>query len=175
MKLSFYFSTDALDLADATKDKKVPMTLTDEEMVTSSKLTRRTLLAGAGIALGTVALAGGVAATVAGAFHRPPNVAAQPPCGATGQPCCDEGPDCNDGNICIPTGGSSNVCIPCGGPNQPCCPDGQGNLTICRPGNRCDQGLCHLICGDPAQPCCPPNDTCTAGSVSPSAGANSAR
>jgi hypothetical protein len=58
VKPSFYFSTDALDLADATKrrgnldmtqDKKVPMTLTDEEIVTSSKLTRRTLLAGAGI------------------------------------------------------------------------------------------------------------------------------
>jgi hypothetical protein len=44
-----------------TQDKKVPMTLTDEEIVTSSKLTRRTLLAGAGIALGTVALAGGMA------------------------------------------------------------------------------------------------------------------
>jgi hypothetical protein len=70
VKSSFYFCTDALDLADATKrrgnldmtqDKKVPMTLTDEEIVTSSKLTRRTLLAGAGIALGTVALAGGMA------------------------------------------------------------------------------------------------------------------
>jgi hypothetical protein len=44
-----------------TQDKKVPMTLTDEEIVTSSKLTRRTLLAGAGIALGTVALVGGMA------------------------------------------------------------------------------------------------------------------
>jgi hypothetical protein len=39
-------------------DKKVRLTLTDEDMVTSPKLTRRSLLAGAGIALGTVALAG---------------------------------------------------------------------------------------------------------------------
>jgi hypothetical protein len=41
-----------------TEDKKVRLTLTDEDMVTSPKLTRRSLLAGAGIALGTVALAG---------------------------------------------------------------------------------------------------------------------
>jgi hypothetical protein len=40
------------------EDKKVRLTLTDEDMVTSPKLTRRSLLAGAGIALGTVALAG---------------------------------------------------------------------------------------------------------------------
>jgi hypothetical protein len=40
------------------EDKKVRLTLKDEDMVTSPKLTRRSLLAGAGIALGTVALAG---------------------------------------------------------------------------------------------------------------------
>jgi hypothetical protein len=40
------------------EEKKVRLTLTDEDMVTSPKLTRRSLLAGAGIALGTVALAG---------------------------------------------------------------------------------------------------------------------
>jgi hypothetical protein len=39
-------------------DKKVRLTLTDEDMVTSPRLSRRTLLAGVGIALGTVALAG---------------------------------------------------------------------------------------------------------------------
>lgn len=39
-------------------DKKVGLTLTDEDMITSPKLSRRTLLAGVGVALGTVALAG---------------------------------------------------------------------------------------------------------------------
>ena len=39
-------------------DKKVRLTLTDKDMVTSPRLSRRTLLAGVGIALGTVALAG---------------------------------------------------------------------------------------------------------------------
>lgn len=39
-------------------DKKVVLTLTDEDMITSPKLSRRTLLAGVGVALGTVALAG---------------------------------------------------------------------------------------------------------------------
>ena len=39
-------------------DKKVRLSLTDEDMVTSPRLSRRTLLAGVGIALGTVALAG---------------------------------------------------------------------------------------------------------------------
>ena len=39
-------------------DKKVGLTLTDEDMMTSPKLSRRTLLAGVGVALGTVALAG---------------------------------------------------------------------------------------------------------------------
>ena len=39
-------------------DKKVRLTLTDEDMVTSPRLSRRTLLAGVGVALGTVALAG---------------------------------------------------------------------------------------------------------------------
>ena len=39
-------------------DKKVRLSLTDEDMVTSPILSRRTLLAGVGIALGTVALAG---------------------------------------------------------------------------------------------------------------------
>ena len=39
-------------------DKKVRLTLTDEDMITSPKLSRRTLLAGVGVALGTVALAG---------------------------------------------------------------------------------------------------------------------
>ena len=40
------------------EDKKVGLTLTDEDMITSPKLSRRTLLAGVGVALGTVALAG---------------------------------------------------------------------------------------------------------------------
>ena len=40
------------------EDKKVQLTLTDEEIVTSPKLTRRSLLAGAGVALGGIALAG---------------------------------------------------------------------------------------------------------------------
>jgi hypothetical protein len=40
------------------EDKKVRLTLTDEDMVTSPRLSRRTLLAGVGVALGTVALAG---------------------------------------------------------------------------------------------------------------------
>jgi hypothetical protein len=39
-------------------DKKVRLTLTDEDMITSPRLSRRTLLAGVGVALGTVALAG---------------------------------------------------------------------------------------------------------------------
>ena len=39
-------------------DKKVGLNLTDEDMITSPKLSRRTLLAGVGVALGTVALAG---------------------------------------------------------------------------------------------------------------------
>ena len=39
-------------------DKKVGLTLTDEDMITSPRLSRRTLLAGVGVALGTVALAG---------------------------------------------------------------------------------------------------------------------
>ena len=39
-------------------DKKAVLTLTDEDMITSPKLSRRTLLAGVGVALGTVALAG---------------------------------------------------------------------------------------------------------------------
>ncbi len=38
------------------KDKKEPVTLTDEDMVTSPKISRRVLLAGAGVALGGVAL-----------------------------------------------------------------------------------------------------------------------
>jgi hypothetical protein len=40
------------------KDKKEPLTLTDEDMVTSPKISRRVLLAGAGVALGGVALSG---------------------------------------------------------------------------------------------------------------------
>jgi hypothetical protein len=40
------------------EDKKVRLTLKDEDMVTSPRLSRRTLLAGVGVALGTVALAG---------------------------------------------------------------------------------------------------------------------
>ena len=39
-------------------DKKVGLTLTDEDIITSPKLSRRTLLAGVGVAIGTVALAG---------------------------------------------------------------------------------------------------------------------
>lgn len=39
-------------------DKKLGLPLTDEDMITSPKLSRRTLLAGVGVALGTVALAG---------------------------------------------------------------------------------------------------------------------
>jgi len=39
-------------------DKKVRLTLTDEDMITLPKLSRRTLLAGVGVALGSVALAG---------------------------------------------------------------------------------------------------------------------
>jgi len=39
-------------------DKKVRLTLTDEDMITSPRLSRRTILAGVGVALGTVALAG---------------------------------------------------------------------------------------------------------------------
>ena len=39
-------------------DKQLGLTLTDEDMITSPKLSRRTLLAGVGVALGTVALAG---------------------------------------------------------------------------------------------------------------------
>jgi hypothetical protein len=38
---------------------KTPQTLTDEDIVTSAKLSRRTLLAGAGVALGAAALARG--------------------------------------------------------------------------------------------------------------------
>ena len=40
------------------KDNKTRLTLTDEDMVTSPKLTRRSLLASAGVALGTAAVAG---------------------------------------------------------------------------------------------------------------------
>ena len=40
------------------EEKKVGLTLTDEDMITSPRLSRRTLLAGVGVALGTVALAG---------------------------------------------------------------------------------------------------------------------
>ena len=39
-------------------EKKVGLTLTDEDMITSPRLSRRMLLAGVGVALGTVALAG---------------------------------------------------------------------------------------------------------------------
>ena len=41
-----------------TTNKKDQLTLTDEDMMTSAKVTRRSLLAGAGVALGGVALAG---------------------------------------------------------------------------------------------------------------------
>ena len=40
------------------EDKKERLTLTDEDIVTSPKISRRRLLAGAGVALGGVALAG---------------------------------------------------------------------------------------------------------------------
>jgi hypothetical protein len=43
---------------EMSEDKKVRLTLTDEDMITSPRLSRRTLLAGVGLALGTVALAG---------------------------------------------------------------------------------------------------------------------
>ena len=39
-------------------DKKKSSTLTDEDLVTSSRMTRRTLIAGAGVALGGAAIAG---------------------------------------------------------------------------------------------------------------------
>ena len=54
-------------------DKKVRLSLTDEDMVTSPRLSRRTLLAGVGIALGTVALAGR-SAMAAPARPREPGV-----------------------------------------------------------------------------------------------------
>ena len=38
-------------------DTKQQLTLTDEDMITSPRITRRSLLAGAGVALGSVALA----------------------------------------------------------------------------------------------------------------------
>lgn len=40
------------------KDSKVPQTLSDDDIVTSPKVSRRTLLAGAGVALGAAAVAG---------------------------------------------------------------------------------------------------------------------
>jgi hypothetical protein len=40
------------------EDKKQRSTLTDEDMITSPKISRRSLLAGAGVALGGAALAG---------------------------------------------------------------------------------------------------------------------
>jgi hypothetical protein len=40
------------------EDKKQQLTLTDADIITSPRITRRTLLAGAGVALGTVAIAG---------------------------------------------------------------------------------------------------------------------